>query len=110
MINQVDIDEKSVSTIKFGNYDINIDLAAISRKTKEFSKDIDERNLFDLIGLIKSGVKNNRKFREIMLELHEKLSIPFACLALGVLAFPLGIQSVSLRRSSGFGFGKRAEQ
>ncbi len=105
MINQVDIDEKSVSTIQFGNYDINIDLAAMSRKTKKFSKDIDERNLFDLIGLVKSGVKNNRKLREIMLELHEKLSIPFACLALGVLAFPLGIQSVSLRRSSGFGFG-----
>ena len=37
--------------------------------------------------------------------LHEKFSIPFACLALGILAFPLGIQSMSLRKSSGFSLG-----
>lgn len=105
LINQVDIDAGSVSTIKFGNYDINIDLRAMNKKIKKVSKDIDERNLFDLIGLINSGVKDKLILREILLELHEKLSIPFACLALGILAFPLGIQSISLRKSSGFGFG-----
>ena len=105
MINQVDIDEGSVSTIKFGNYDINIDLANINKKNKKISKDLDERNLFDLMRFIKSGVKDKKQLNAVMLELHEKLSIPFACLALGVLAFPLGIQSMSLRRSSGFGLG-----
>jgi lipopolysaccharide export system permease protein len=39
------------------------------------------------------------------MEFHEKFSIPFACISLGLLAFPLGIQSSSLRRSSGFGLG-----
>ena len=105
MINQVDIDEGSVSTIKFGNYDINIDLANINKKNKKISKDLDERNLFELMRFVKSGVKDKKQLNAVMLELHEKLSIPFACLALGVLAFPLGIQSMSLRRSSGFGLG-----
>jgi lipopolysaccharide export system permease protein len=43
--------------------------------------------------------------REALMLLHEKFSIPIACLALGLLAFPLGVQSMSLRRSSGFGMG-----
>ena len=39
------------------------------------------------------------------MQLHEKFSIPFACLSLGLLAFPLGVQSNSLQKSSGFSLG-----
>jgi lipopolysaccharide export system permease protein len=37
--------------------------------------------------------------------LHEKFSVPFACLFLGLLAFPLGVQSLATGRSSGLGLG-----
>ncbi|MDH3882120.1 MAG: LptF/LptG family permease, partial [Desulfobacteraceae bacterium] len=35
----------------------------------------------------------------------KKFSIPFACVALGILAVPLGIQSESAKRSTGLGLG-----
>jgi lipopolysaccharide export system permease protein len=38
-------------------------------------------------------------------EFHKKFSIPFACIALGILAVPLGIQSSSSRKSAGLGIG-----
>lgn len=105
VINQVDADEKSVSSIEFGSYDINIDLNSLNKGNNKISKDLDERSLVDLVGLIRSGIKDKAVLTEALMELHEKFSIPFACLSLGLLAFPLGIQSASLRRSSGFGLG-----
>jgi len=105
VINQVDADEKSVSSIQFENYDINIDLNSMNKKNGKILKDLDEISLVHLIGLIRSGIKDKARLIEALMELHEKFSIPFACLSLGLLAFPLGIQSASFRRSSGFGFG-----
>jgi lipopolysaccharide export system permease protein len=105
MINQVDIDEKSVSSLRFGDYDINIDLNVMNQGVKKISKDLDERSLVDLIQFIRSGIKDKVLLNAALMELHEKFSIPFACLSLGLLAFPLGVQSYSFRRSSGFGLG-----
>ncbi|MDA3790964.1 MAG: LPS export ABC transporter permease LptF [Desulfobacula sp.] len=105
IINQVDMEEGSVSSIQFENYDINIDLNSMNKGTGKISKELDERNLVDLIRLIRSGITNKEHLNAALMELHEKFSIPFACLSLGLLAFPLGIQSASFRRSSGFGLG-----
>jgi len=105
IINQVDIEEGSVTSIQFENYDINIDLNRMNKNTGEISKDFDERSLADLVRVIRSGIKDKARLNEALMEFHEKFAIPFACLSLGLLAFPLGIQSASFRHSSGFGFG-----
>lgn len=105
VINQVDMDGKSVSSIQFGNYDINIDLNSMNKEEKTISKRINERHMVDLIRLIRSGIKDKASLNSARMELHEQFSIPFACLALGLFAFPLGVQSTPLRRSSGFGMG-----
>ena len=39
------------------------------------------------------------------MKFHEKFSIPFACLALGLLAIPLGLQSKTDKRSLGIMLG-----
>ncbi|WP_022664383.1 LPS export ABC transporter permease LptF [Desulfospira joergensenii] len=105
MINQVNSDDNSVSTINFGHYDINIDLAAMQKGPGTIKKDFDELSLGELRGLIREGIENNARRSEALMVFHEKFSIPFACLSLGLLAFPLGVQSMSLRRSSGFSMG-----
>ncbi|MCP3872343.1 MAG: LPS export ABC transporter permease LptF [Desulfobacteraceae bacterium] len=104
-INQVDMDDKSVSSIQFGDYDINIDLDKMNKTDNKILKELDERSLGELIQLIRSGVKDKLYLAAMLMELHEKFSIPFACLSLGLLAFPLGVQSNSLRRSSGLSLG-----
>ncbi len=105
MINQVNSEDNSVSNINFGHYDINIDLESMQKGSHVIHKDIDEMSLHELVQHIRKGIKDKALRSEAMMVLHEKFSIPFACLSLGLLAFPLGVQSMSLRRSSGFGMG-----
>ena len=102
-INQVDLQGESVNTVTFQTYDINLDLAGGSNSSVRIDKDLDEMSLSELARFIKSEPENKKKLYTALMEMHEKFSLPFACIALGLLAFPLGIQSVSLRRSSGFG-------
>ncbi len=105
MINQVNSEDNSVSTIQFKQYDINIDLMGMQKGSRKIIKDLDERSLAELAQFIGAGIEDKALRSSALMVLHEKFSIPFACLALGILAFPLGIQSTSLRRSSGFGLG-----
>ena len=103
IINMVDIKDNSVNNLGFADYDINIDLASLNKKTKrKLHKSLDEKSLIELVGFIRAGIKDKSDLNEALMELHEKFAIPFACLSLGLLAFPLGIQAASLRKSSGF--------
>ncbi len=105
-INQVNADDNAVTHINFGHYDINIDLNQMQKKgTGRFEKQMDELSVVKLLQKLKTGFPRKDMDREALMLLHEKFSIPIACLALGLLAFPLGVQSMSLRRSSGFGMG-----
>jgi len=52
-----------------------------------------------------NGTKKDSQFFLTLMEFHKKFSLPFACLALGILALPLGIQSKSSKRSFGIGLG-----
>jgi lipopolysaccharide export system permease protein len=106
MINQVDVKERTVSNIHFGHYDINIDLAEIQKAgAGGIHKDLDEYALMDLVQFIRAGTADPAEMSEAKMVLHEKFSVPFACLFMGLLAFPLGVQSRSVGRSSGFGMG-----
>jgi lipopolysaccharide export system permease protein len=106
MINQVDIEKKEVSNIRFGHYDINIDLARIQQGgDKNLQKDLDEYSIRELMHFIRAGNADEKKMSEAKMVLHEKFSVPFACLFLGLLAFPLGVQSLVTGRSSGLGLG-----
>jgi lipopolysaccharide export system permease protein len=105
VINQVNENEGSVNHIRFGNYDINIDLNDTGRGEVQIAKHLSEESLTDLIRMVKTGGTDDKLLRSALMQLHEKFSIPFACLSLGLLAFPLGVQSNSLQKSSGFGLG-----
>ncbi len=105
MINQVNSEDNSVTNIKFGYYDINIDLVGMQKGKRTIKKELDERSLADLVQLIRAGIDDKAHRSSALMVLHEKFSIPFACLSLGLLAFPLGVQSMSLRKSSGFSLG-----
>jgi len=106
MINQVDIENKEVSNIRFGHYDINIDLARIQQGgDKNIQKDLDELTIRELMHFIRAGKPDDKNMSEAKMVLHEKFSVPFACLFLGLLAFPLGVQSLVTGRSSGLGLG-----
>jgi lipopolysaccharide export system permease protein len=106
-INQVDLGKNAVNTIHFTSYDINMDYShAFDRSSSKREKELDEMSLKELYDFIAGeDHENPADLNKALMDFHGKFSLPFACVCLGLLAFPLGVQSVSLKRSSGFGLG-----
>ncbi|MDL1984404.1 MAG: LPS export ABC transporter permease LptF [Deltaproteobacteria bacterium] len=103
-INQVDIENKTVHSITFDTYDINLDLKK-SVTTKKERKDEKEMSIAELNKYLKDTVNKDAKYYAALIEFHRKFSIPFACFALGLLGVPLGVRSKSAKRAFGLGFG-----
>jgi lipopolysaccharide export system permease protein len=103
-INQVDIENKTVHSINFDTYDINLDLKK-SVTAKKGRKDEKEMSVAELSKYLKDNVNKDTKYHAALIEFHRKFSIPFACFALGLLGIPLGVQSKSAKRAFGLGLG-----
>ncbi|MBW2406870.1 MAG: LPS export ABC transporter permease LptF [Deltaproteobacteria bacterium] len=104
-INQVNLGNRSAHSINFDSYDVNLDFKKPLTASNGGPKDEDEMHFGDLREYLKTFPKKNAQYYSALIELHKKFSIPFACLALGRLAVPLGIQSESAKRSTGLGLG-----
>lgn len=111
-INRVDLDKRISSSTRFDSYDLVLDLnRAISSALDGASdpKDEKEMRLGELWDFLTAYRAENRpldgRYYEALIEFHKKFSIPFACVALGLVAIPLGIRSRTARRSFGLGLG-----
>lgn len=106
MINQVEREKRSANAIYFTTYDINlVNMAQKMKMWRSSSKDEDEMTLTELKAHIFKVRETPEKYYEALIELHQKFSVPAACLALGLLAIPLGVELKSTRRSAGLGMG-----
>ncbi|MFP4419522.1 MAG: LPS export ABC transporter permease LptF [Desulfococcaceae bacterium] len=104
-INQVNMDKATVNNATFETYDIRLDLreaaAAVGTGPKH-EKEMRPGELREFLNT--AGEKDDRYYR-ILVEFHRKFALPFACLALGILAVPLGAQSRSAKTAFGLGLG-----
>ncbi len=105
LINQVDLESGTVNAMIFDTYDVNFDTNSLNLDIRNKKKDFDEMYLDELMHFIRKGEGGEKLLSSARMELHEKFSIPFACIALGLLSIPVGAHSVASRRSSGFGMG-----
>jgi lipopolysaccharide export system permease protein len=105
MINQISREKRTANTIYFSTYDINLDLRELTRGRDKAEKDVDAMGLAALLRHVQSVRKSPEAYHKALITLHEKFSIPAACLALAILAIPLGIELKSSRRSAGLGMG-----
>ena len=102
IINQVNREKRTLQSIHFDQYAVNLDLRQPASK-KDRHKDEREMTFNELRDYLKNGNQQDKDFFQAQLEFYKKFSIPFACVALGVLAVPLGIQTRTARKSSGVG-------
>lgn len=106
VINRVNSETNSVNTISFETYDINVPLKKVSGQKKESNvKERDEMSVSELRSYINDKTNDESLRRAASMELNEKIAIPFACFALGMLAMPLGLKSAFSKKSSGLGLG-----
>jgi lipopolysaccharide export system permease protein len=106
MINQVEREKQSANESYFKTYDINLVNMIQMIKLRRYSRKIeDEMTLAELSAYILKVKETPEKYFNSLFEFHQKFSIPAACLALGILAIPLGVELKSTRRSAGLGMG-----
>jgi lipopolysaccharide export system permease protein len=104
-INNVDFTDRSVHSVSFDTYNLNLDLKKAASESKKGPKNKEEMNLRELREFLKHSTKRDERYYSALVELHEKFAIPFACFALGILAVPLGLIQISSTRSFGLVLG-----
>jgi len=104
-INQMNMQDRSSHTINFETYDIRLDLRDVINAPGMASKRPKEMTLAELRNYLKQVKDDKNAYFDGLLNLHKKISIPVACLAMGLLALPLGIQSRNAKKAFGVGLG-----
>jgi len=105
MINQVNLKSRAIHSIQFDTYALNLDLKNAVKTIRKKKIRPKEMGLAELATFLKTEKIRTSKYYSAWVEYHKKFSIPFACIALGVLAIPLGVHSSSSRKSAGLGIG-----
>ena len=100
-IHQTSLKERSATSIQFDTYTLSLDfkkeMGTVTRKKKHR----EEMSIAELRRFIGDSANEDEDYFKAKIVLHRRFSIPVACLALGLLAFPLGVQSQSTKRSFG---------
>lgn len=104
-INQLDIHDRSSHTIDFETYDIRLDLKNVMAPGDPSGRKPDEMSLPDLKAYLKGIQADQSAYLGALLKYQKKFSIPVACLAMGLLAVPLGIQTRNSNKAFGIGLG-----
>ena len=88
----VDKKQEEGRTITFSTYDLGIGLDDIMPALAGREKDPKEMSFEELRNGLKDPLRQNGRRPEILLELMERFSIPFAVLLMGLIGAPLGAQ------------------
>ncbi|MBP1714373.1 MAG: permease YjgP/YjgQ family protein [Deltaproteobacteria bacterium] len=94
----------SYQKIDFNAYDLRLDLKAAWREKPDSPKHPADMSLQELSRAIRLLRAQNADTKQHWVKVHEKFSIPFACLVFGLIAVPLGVQARSSRAGKSMGF------
>jgi len=87
----------------FRTYDVNLQIGAAATAVQE-KRSFDMYPL-ELLQHIKESNLDERKQKELIIELYNKLAIPFSCLLFPIIAMPLAIRPQRSAKSRGFVMG-----
>jgi lipopolysaccharide export system permease protein len=103
-IHKLGKDPHSYQKVDFNTYDLRLNLKTGLQEKKTEEKHPADMTLGELIRSIQSLKGKPADTKTQWVKVHEKFSIPFACLIFGIIGVPLGLQSRVARRSKSRGF------
>ncbi len=92
-IYNVSLKSKSAQTVFFKSYDLFLPLEQIVSDQEKREKSETEMYLPELRERIRITSPTEKRYYNYQIEYYKKFSLPFACLVLGMIALPLGLQS-----------------
>jgi lipopolysaccharide export system permease protein len=101
MINRLSMEDQSTHTIRFETYDIRLDLKDLLPAAPNAPKRPQEMSPSQLADHLAKMEKGSSEYLKALMHWHRKFSIPVACLAMGLLAVPLGIGSRNSNKAYG---------
>jgi lipopolysaccharide export system permease protein len=104
-VHRVDLASRTADTIGFDVYDVALKVKQPAAVPAAAPPSEDEMGFAALGRWIDSLKPGDPRYFSARLAWHQKLAIPAACLCLGFMALPLGIQSRTAKRSFGLGLG-----
>jgi lipopolysaccharide export system permease protein len=90
--------------IDFNTYDLRLNLQTGWKEIKNGEKHPADMSLSELVKAIQALRLKKADFKPQLIKIHEKFSIPFACLVFGIIGIPLGLQSRTTRAGKSIGF------
>ena len=100
-IHQTNLKERSATSIQFDTYKISLDLSKEMDDLENREKHREEMSIAELRQYVKESAEKDEDYYKARIVLQRRFSIPVACLTMGLLAFPLGMQSKTAKRSFG---------
>ena len=104
-IHQTSLNDRSANSIRFSTYTVQLDLSQQIGDDEDREKEHEEMSIRELRQFIENSPEKDEDYYKAKMDLHSRFAIPVACLALGLLALPLGIQSRTSKRSYGLILG-----
>jgi lipopolysaccharide export system permease protein len=83
---------EAARTIKFSTYDLSLSPEDLMPALSSRTTDPNEMFVQDLVQKLKTTPRSEPRYNEIVMELMEKFSIPFAVFLMGMIGAPLGAQ------------------
>ncbi|MFH0809495.1 MAG: LPS export ABC transporter permease LptF [Pseudomonadota bacterium] len=99
---RVSPDYKVAEAVRFGRYDMNLDPRGLLGPRQVLAKSPGDMTIADLRAEISRSPDASKRQR-LAMEIQRRFALPFACLALGLMAVPLGATS-RLERGTGVAF------
>ena len=94
---------QSGRTIEFNSYDLNIGLKDIISALASREKAPKEMAVGELMDQVSTVPRGGTQYNEMMIELLEKCTIPFAVFFMGIIGVPLGAHMRAKGRTAGVG-------
>jgi lipopolysaccharide export system permease protein len=102
-IHKLGKEAEAYQKIDFNNYDLRLDLKTGMKLKQSDQKHPADMSLRELGTAIQALRSKKADARPQMVKVHEKFSIPFACLVFGIIAVPLGVQARTSRSGKSMG-------
>ncbi len=93
--------EQSYSLMGFDNARLNLDISNTLARKNSPGKSVEDFDSLELVQEIKRLRLEGKPAYSYQTELHKRLSIPFACIILGLIGAPLGIRRSRSGKSAG---------